>query len=264
MKKNKFLEKFQNKTKSELQEILENKKKYTIEAVEAAKNILTHRINNPIEIEHKKETDIIKQKEVKFIPKNTEYQFKHSFFYKITVVFGITFFSYLGYIGWKNGNENFVMLILIACVIAILNFNLIKNKPVIIIINNQGIWTNRLGHKNWTQIENIVVENKGFIKYLSKYINDNLFIYLSGDSITNPSDSIDLRGISNKELLHILTEYYLENKPTQSFEKNTLVHGSTIYDTKEQLKNLSKSLPKLVLVVLIFSLAFPIVDIFRK
>lgn len=266
MKKNRFIEKFQSKTDSELLEIIDNKTKYNNEAVEASRKILSDRNNILVD---KKITKEIKQKvnynvekeEIKFIPEKEEYHFKYSFLYKIIVLFGVIFLLYFGFLGLKKENGNSFLLIIIAIISIIYNFKLIKNKSEIIISKN-GVWTNKLELKYWTEIETIIVENKGFTKYLSKYKNDNLFIYLKGDSKTSPSDTIDLRGISNKKTLRKITNYYIHNKDSIKFLENTFVHGNTIYDTENQLESYKKSYPKIILIVVMCSFAFPFIDKF--
>ncbi|WP_010136269.1 hypothetical protein [Ochrovirga pacifica] len=259
MKKNRFISKFENKSNSDLNEIISNKKKYTEEALEAAEQLLKYR--KTVKTTVKEKTENIQNTETKFIPEKDEYEFRYSFIHKLIILLTILFFIYLGYSGLKNGNNNSFLFILFAIVIIALNYKLIKNRPEIVISRN-GIWTNKLGKKQWNEIDSIVVENKNFIKYFSKYINDNLFIYLIGDQKTSPSETIDLRGISNKKTLRQLCKYYLENKDTLKYEKNTFVHGSTIYDTENQLESYKKSYPKIILIVIISSFVFPIIDKF--
>ena len=261
MKKNRFFEKFQHKTDSELQEILQNKNSYTPEAIEATKSILAHRKDNPIKSVEKKNHNHPANKESKFIPEKEKYEFKYSLMYKTSILLGILLLAYLGYLGLKNGNNNSFLLIILAIVVIIFNYKLIKNRPEIVITKN-GIWTNRLGEKHWNEIDTIVVENKSVLKYLSKYINDHLFIYLIGDEKTSPSETIDLRGISNKKKLRELSKYYLKNKNTIEFDKNTYVHRSMIYDTKNKLEQYKKSFPKIILIVVALSFVFPFVDKF--
>lgn len=259
MKKNRFFEKFQHKKDSELQEILQNKNSYTPEAIEATENILAYRKDNPTEPVEKENNNHQANKESKFIPEKEKYEFKYSLIYRTSILLGILLLVYVGYLGLKSGNNNSFLFIILAIIGIVFNYKLIKNRPEIVITKN-GIWTNRLGEKHWNEIDTIVVENKSILKYLSRYINDNLFIYLIGDEKTSPSETIDLRGVSNKNKLRELSKYYIKNKDKLEFEKNTYVHRSTIYDTKNQLEQYKKSYPKIILITVILSFIFPFID----
>lgn len=259
MKRNRFFEKFKQKTDSELQEIIENKNSYKPEAVEFAKQLLNNREKNPKNLASDEKINSIQIKKNKQTPEKENYEFKYSFTYKIFICLGILLLIYLGCLGWEKGNSNSLFLFIIAIIGIIFNHKLINNEPEIV-INKKGIWTSKLGEKNWSEIQTIVAENKGFIKYFSKYINDNLFIYLKGDLKTNPSDKIDLRGIANKKKLRELVSYYTNIKDNDEFQENTFVFGNNIYEKENQIEKFKNSFPRIVLLVFILSITFPLID----
>ena len=67
MEKNRFLLKFENKTKQELQNIIDSKEKYTLEAINAAKSLLTNDSKIEIKYENNVEEKIALKNETKNI-----------------------------------------------------------------------------------------------------------------------------------------------------------------------------------------------------
>jgi hypothetical protein len=200
--KNKFYEKFHDKSNFELEEIILNEKKYQKNAVSLAKEILITRKKKPLKQSEKKI--------IEFSPKKNRYEFKYSLEPKILAILLIIILQF-GIQSYSNQSEYYLILFLLTLVIIIFNRNVFfKNKPIVV-IDQKGIWTSSHGYTDWSKIERIVLKDKGIMRYLTRfYLDDELWVYLKNNTKKEEINFSIISGISNKKLLDQLIKYYMK------------------------------------------------------
>ncbi|MDO3695993.1 hypothetical protein QVZ41_14165 [Wenyingzhuangia sp. chi5] len=267
MKKNRFISKFENKSNSDLNEIISNRKIYTEQAIEAAFILLKQRENNIFSEETKplkkdlltNNNDSLKQ------PTKETYEFKTSFFYKMKFILFVTLIFYFFIESYNKNNDRGMLLFGSLTILGLyILYKIFKNK-IQIKITSVGFWSEDSGFISWNEIETILIPKKTFLDYLNRYSREYIFLYLKKDSNTEPSYQIDIKGLSNKKTLREISQYYLKTEKTHDFEKETIIlksssGNSTIYDTEKTILYWKENSNKIILFALGFSFIFPFID----
>jgi hypothetical protein len=154
--------------------------------------------------------------------------YRRSIFYVIWLLILGVGFLVAGIYSFSDTNVAGIIMVTMGGLILVFIIKEIQQGPVVK-LSRQGIWTNSLGFKTWSEVIKVKIENKSFYKYISRSGSEKMFIYLIGDERTKPSDITDILGLANKKHLEATIHDFLVNyQPEATTAKTDRIDSSPL------------------------------------